>query len=140
MSAPVLTNPSPVTPNACNEYWVTSITLSNPLLAAALCPFDGQYVIGNASKSKRIVADTSRDSAALAAVNAVFAQISRLSGNSAAVNVVTTSEADPLSPVAVTAVFADGNVYQIADLFALIAADSQAAAAYESLMSYLASK
>ena len=113
MSDTVITNPNPIAPGACNKYWIASLTLSNPLFSATLRPFDGQFVVGNASKAKQVVADASKDSAAAAVVTAAFAQITRLSGNAAAVEVVTYYEADPLAPVAVTAVFADGSTFSI---------------------------
>jgi hypothetical protein len=135
-----ITNPNPVTPAACNEYWVSSITLSNPLLSAVLRPSDGQHVIGNASLAKRIVADASKDAAALAAVTAAFAQIQRVSGKPAAPTCLTVSEADPLGKIQLIAVFADKSVYRVADLMALVASDSQVAAAYAGVIEYLATK
>ncbi|MGD0899217.1 MAG: hypothetical protein ABR915_15380 [Thermoguttaceae bacterium] len=135
-----ITNPNPVTPAACGQYWVSSITLSNPLFSAVLRPSDGQFVIANASKARRIVADASKDAAALAAVTAAFAQIQRVSGKAAAVSVLTVSEADPLSAIQLVAVFADKSVYRVADLMALVASDPQVAAAYAGVLAYLATK
>ena len=135
-----ITNPNPVTPNVCGQYWVSSITLSNPLFSAVLRPYDGQFVIANASKARRIVTDTSKDAAALAAVTAAFAQIQRISGKSAAPTCLTVSEADPLAAIQLIAVFADKGVYRVADLMALVASDPQVAAAYAGVLAYLATK
>ena len=139
MSDAVITNPNPVAP-ACGKYWVSSLTLSNPLFSATLRPFDGQFVVGNASKAKLVVADASKDSAAAAVVTAAFAQITRLSANAAVVQCVTYCEADPLLPVAVTAVFADSSTFSIPDVLSLVGGDPLAAAAYNGLIAYLATK
>jgi hypothetical protein len=140
LTAPVLTNPNPITPNVCDKFWVSSITLSNPLLSAVLRPYDGQIVIGNPSKENRVVADTSKDAAAAAAVTAIFAQITRLSEKTAAVSVATVSEADPLSPIRLVAVFSDRSSFSIPDVMALVASDSAVAAAYNQVLEYLATQ
>jgi hypothetical protein len=135
-----ITNPNPVTPGDCGIYWVSSLTLSTPLVAATLRPYDGQYVVGNASKAKRVVADTSKDTAAAALVTAAFAQFQRLASKTAAVKVASVCEADPLSPVRVTALFTDNSTYIIADLMSLIGTDTQVAGVYGQILSYLATK
>jgi hypothetical protein len=132
-----ITNPNPITPNVCGDLWVSSITISNPLFSAILRPYDGQYVLGNESLAKRVMADTSASAAAKAVVDAVFAQVARISGNAAAVTCVTASEADPLLPISVVAVFADGSTYRIADLFAATTADADLAAAYAGVIAWL---
>ena len=81
-----------------------------------------------------------RNVAAAAVVSAVFAQVTRLSGNAAAVAVATVSEADPLAPVVATAVFADQTVYSIPDVLSLVGSDPLVATAFNSLLSYLATK
>jgi len=136
----MIPNPSPITPGPCGQYWVSSLTLSNPLFSATLRPSDGPHVLGNPALAKRITADTTKDAVAAAAVASVFDQVARLSGKSAAVAVVTVSEADPLGPVQVLAVFADKSTYRIADLFAMLADDAAVAAAYGEVMAFLATK
>ena len=139
MSA-TITNPTPITPNACGTYWVSSLTLSNPLMSALLRPCDGQFVVGNVSKSKRVTADTSKDAAAKTVVDAVFAQLQRLSGKTSDVLAATVSEADPLDKIQLVAVFADKSTYAVADLMALVGSDEQVAAVYAQVISYLATK
>jgi hypothetical protein len=133
-------NPNPVTPTACGSYWVSSLALSNLLFSAILRPFDGQFVVGNASKARRIAVDTSKDAAAKTVVDAAFAEIKTLSGKTADVVAATVSEADPLAKIQLVAVFADKSTYRIGDLMALVGSDPQVAAAYAQVLSYLASK
>jgi hypothetical protein len=56
-----ITNPTPITPGACGIYWVTDLTISNPLFSAILRPSDGISVL--LAPAKRIVVDTSKDAA-----------------------------------------------------------------------------
>ena len=135
-------HPQPIAVDAQrgNAYWLASLTLSNPLTSAVLRPYDGQHVIGNASLSRRVTADTSKDAAAAAVVSAVLANVARLSGKSAAPVMVTLSEADPLSAVPLVASFADKSTYRVRDVMVLLATDSTASAAYAQVISYLAGK
>lgn len=135
-----LTNPDPITPNVCSHYWISNLTLTPAMLAATLRPFDGQHVLGNASLAKRVVADPTKDTAAAAVITTVTTAVQAIAGKTAAISLITVSDADPLGKTLVLALFADKSIFRVADLFTLLASNSQAAAAFNALITFLATK
>ena len=140
MPAPTLANPEPITPTICNKYWITNLTLTPAMLSATLRPFDGANVLGNTSLAKRVIVDPTKDAAAAATIATITAAIQGIAGKTAAVTLITVSEADPRAATAVLALFADKSTHRIADLFALVGSNSQAAGAFAALITYLATK
>jgi hypothetical protein len=138
--ANTIANPNPITPGVCNLYWVASLSLSEPMLTAMLRPTDGRFVIANPENAKQIAIDATKDAAAKAVVDSVFAQITRLSNKTATVRLASISQPDPSAKISLLAGFDDKTSYRIGDVMAIVDTDLAVASAYQAVLSYLASK
>lgn len=133
-----ITNPNPVSPGACLDFWVSDLTITPGMLLAILRPYDGTYVIGNRTKKRRVFV-TNLIGDALVVVNAITAEVKRLAGKDVAVDCLNVTDADPAEPIVVSARFVDGSYFHIDDLMAILTTDQAVAGSYAALMAFLGS-
>jgi hypothetical protein len=147
----MIVNPTPITAATFNGYWITNVQLilgtGKPgILQADLLPYDGQHLLATGGKrvsEVKLVQKATTDAPIAAMLTALNAEITRLSGNADAFNILTVSAPDPAKPVSIAVLWqAIGDKksasYVIKDAYALAATDPQFAGVFSSTMAAIA--
>jgi hypothetical protein len=123
-------NPTPVTPQTFDGMWIQSLNIhpateGNPkgFLQSKLLPYDGKNLLVHGGKDVRKPLPD-RDSKTNAMVDALVAEVQRLSGKTEKIINISVSAFDPSKPVKAFARFEGGKFHIIEDCFALAAEDS----------------
>ncbi len=148
---PAIPNPNPLTLGVANSLWVTRLDLTNSNLVAILNPWDGQYIVANASATRKLILPLT-DPATAAVADALRSNLATLSGQSGKLLFASITSNDT-STAMVFANYDTGQTktingktvpvtapYRIQNLFTVMASNSAIATLFSDVMTFLAGK